>query len=106
MYKKTTIAFVLLCVAAGGMVATADLHDPTRPDTAVAPPVSAPVTRFVVSAILISDDRRVAIVNGQSVTAGDRIGGATVQAIDAHTVALRFQDKIIHARLKLTKVRE
>ena len=106
MFKHIIITSFVLGLAAGSIAAAADLRDPTRPDTAVAPTANAPATRFVVSAIFVSDERRVAIVNGKMVTAGDRIGGATVRAIDAHSVTLRYQNKTIHARLLSTKVRK
>ena len=77
------------------------LRDPTRP-YAVAP-VAAPttagagavtkVTRFSVTAILVSEKRRVAIVNGQQVSEGDQVDGATVVEILAHSLRLNLRGK-------------
>lgn len=81
------------------------LRDPTRPYAAapVAEPtgarVIAKVTRFSVSAILVSEKRRVAIVNGKRVSEGDKVDGATVVKILADRLQLDLQGKEITTRL-------
>ncbi|NNF15767.1 MAG: hypothetical protein HKN70_03415 [Gammaproteobacteria bacterium] len=106
MCNKLIILFLVCAFTAVGTSSAAELHDPTRPDNAIVAPIGEPVARFVVSAIFVSDNRRVAIVNGKTVTTGDRIGSATVRAIDTHSVKLHYRNKIIHTRLELAKVRE
>ena len=54
--------------------------DPMRPDTLQGVAVSAPA-RYRVNSIIVSDERRIAIVNGRRVGVGDSIGGATVVSI-------------------------
>lgn len=75
------------------------LGDPTRPY--FEPPVGASQTTFLkVSAIFISKDRRVAIVNGQRVVVGDQIGGASVVEILSDKLRFDFQGKEITAGLR------
>lgn len=73
-------------------------RDPTRPYTAAERRASA-APRFVVNAIIVSDDRRVAIVNGRRVSVGSSLGGATVIAIDKHQLILDIGGKRITAGL-------
>ncbi len=80
------------------------LRDPTRPWSArsVAPVGSVTatgVTGFRVTAIFTSEKRRIAIVNGQRVSEGDRVNGATVVEILADDIRLDFNGKTITARV-------
>ena len=69
------------------------LEDPMRPY------VPAPGTRTEiedaprVSAILISESRRVAVIDGRSYRVGDRFNGARITRIDAKSVHLRRDDR-------------
>lgn len=89
------MALVVFCAALGTAAAYADdrplPRDPTQPygrTTAAAPGVpSGP--RFTLTAVLISSERRVAIVNGKPYLQGDRVGGAEIVRIDANAVHLR-----------------
>lgn len=74
------------------------LRDPTRPYTA-RQPSAATAPRFVVNAIIISPERRVAIVNGRRVNVGDSIGNATVVAIEKEEMILEVDGKRITAGL-------
>ena len=65
------------------------LRDPTRPFSVPALAASSHAT-FVVSAIFISADRRVAIVNGLRVTEGDEVDGAIVVKIQADGLRLNL----------------
>ena len=87
------LAGALLALAPG--VFAQALVDPTRP------PDAAPVLGSVASAdaarprlqsVLISNrpgGRRLAVIDGRSVRAGDRVGGAVVVSIGEASVALR-----------------
>ena len=83
------------------------LRDPTRPYSAkpVAEPTTvkgiatAKATRFSVSAILVSQKRRVAIVNGKRVSEGDQVDGATVVKILADRLRLDLDGKEFTTRL-------
>ncbi len=70
------------------------LRDPTRPYSRTPVVVmSARDTSFRVTAIFISEKRRVAIVNGQQVSEGDQVDGATVVEILAHSLRLNLRGK-------------
>ena len=72
------------------------LRDPTRPYSGkpvVVPAKAARAAMFSVTAILVSEKRRVAIVNGQQVSEGDQVDGATVVEILAHSLRLNLRGK-------------
>ncbi len=102
-YSILTLAVVLLVVP---ILANAQetLRDPTRPWSArsVAPVgtvTATGVTGFRVTAIFTSEKRRIAIVNGQRVSEGDRVDGATVVEILTDDLRLDFNGKTITARV-------
>jgi len=68
-----------------------ELVDPMRPNGTGAAPVRARAPQWRVESILVSASRRVAVVNGQAVAIGDRVGGARVVAIEPYEVELEFQ---------------
>ncbi len=83
------------------------LRDPTRPYSAGPVVVAArAVTTFRVTAILMSEKRRVAIVNGQRVSEGDRVDGATVVEILADSLRLNLHGKELTARLPPDGIRQ
>ncbi|MDZ7642972.1 MAG: general secretion pathway protein GspB [Woeseiaceae bacterium] len=80
-----------MALAATGMAA--ELRDPTRPGGA--DPVadsSEPSAAIRVSAVFISGERRVAVINGQRLRIGDTIAGATVRSIDRNSVGFARGD--------------
>ena len=74
------------------------LRDPTRPYS-VPPFVPSRATTFNVSAIFVSQQRRIAIVNGQRVTVGDHVDGATVLEILRDRLRLNLHGKAVTTRL-------
>lgn len=88
--RAPLVIAVLLAVAGGGTVAAPDIaSDPMRPDTLRSVSASAPA-RYRVNAIIVSDERRIAIVNGQRVGIGESIGEATVVSISRAEVVLEI----------------
>lgn len=101
----------------GGMALAADeeFRDPTRP-----PDVSAPtaqgdqgtVTReWILSSVVVSGERRTAILNGQRIAPGDEIGGATVLEVSTAGVTLklgtqRFTVPVVRAVKTKSSMRE
>ncbi len=75
------------------------LRDPTRPYSGkpgipgIPEVMPARASKFSVTAILVSEKRRVAIVNGQHVSEGDQVDGATVVEILAHSLRLNLRGK-------------
>lgn len=92
---------VIVCVLSGAPgpgFANEVLQDPTRPyvaggRTMVASP------NFTVNAIIVSSERRVAIVNGRRVGVGGLIDGAKVISIDKEKLILEKDGKRITAAL-------
>lgn len=92
--------FSIAFVAAGMLLAPAaesaePMRDPTRPTRVQEP---APVQRdraLTVSAVFVSGDRRIAIVNGQRVREGDAINDVIVSKIEADKVSFLRNKKIL-----------
>ncbi|WP_145924870.1 MSHA biogenesis protein MshK [Syntrophotalea acetylenivorans] len=93
---------------------TASLPDPTRPPQRFVEPAAsgdAPSKGLQLGSILIAPQRRVAVINGRPLSAGDRISGAKVVAIEPGQVRLRrggrdFVLKLLPKRPKVTAVAE
>jgi len=72
------------------------LVDPTRPadfNTGIGETDETAEEGHVLSAIFVSQDRRVAVINGQRVQVGDSVAGAEVRAIHNTSVELLVRDK-------------
>lgn len=101
MHKPAILRIVVgttLIVVANLCLGAEFMRDPTRPYTA-RELSAATAPRFVVNAIIISPERRVAIVNGRRVKVGDSIGNATVIAIEKEKMVLDLNGKRITAHL-------
>lgn len=68
--------------------AYAELRDPTRPPDFISKKLGKGVATWALTSILISKDRRIAVVNGQVVHEGDEIASETVISIQPNTVQL------------------
>lgn len=98
------LAFALPLAAAG----EGDRRDPLRPPDYREPEPT--VERFDASAwrlasTLVSDDRRIAVINGQAVRAGDYVGGARVLEIESGRVALDYRGRRFDVRRATAEVR-
>lgn len=92
--------FAVLFVPIGAAADT--LRDPMRPYHArsEAPErLERERQRWALSAVLVSDDRRVAIVNGRAVGEGDRIGRAKVRRIFRRGVELELDGRTVTLKL-------
>jgi hypothetical protein len=92
VFKPLVLACLVLIVGAA-LAAEPAVHDPTEPYRPGAGgaggTAGAPAPRFKLTAVLISPTRRVAIVNGKPLQEGQRVAGAELVKIDAHSVQLR-----------------
>lgn len=86
MNNRWIVLLSLLCLS----TVFADGVDPTRPpDFTSANPESNLVGGvWELGAIFISPQKKIAVINGQSVKVGDRIQGATVFSIEPNVVQL------------------
>ncbi len=100
MRNHFPILIMAAVVLLGPLLVHADdiLRDPTRPFSVPALAATRNAT-FVVSAIFVSEDRRVAIVNGRRVTEGDEVDGAIVVKIQTDGLRLNLGGLAIEARL-------
>lgn len=107
--KKTLLAGLAPLLLMGcAAVYAAPLEDPTRPlgfmgKEGESKADQAPV--WIVTSILISGERRIAIVNGQAASQGDMVGDAKVVSISATAVTLRdslgaFSVKLLPTQIK------
>ena len=78
----------LIAGAAAGRVFAGDLRDPMRPAGAPAASRPAPVRTLKLEGV-IAGEKRVAIVNGRLVRAGDSVAGARILEVFAN--GLRFE---------------
>lgn len=90
------LAACALGVAAPGEASAQALHDPTRPPAQFLDPAStaeggAPANSGL-QTIMISKRRRVAMINGELVKAGDKVGEAVVERIGDSEVILKQSD--------------
>jgi MSHA biogenesis protein MshK len=79
------------------LLAEASAVDPTRPPTPAEiaawlrgeqVEASAAPTVFQLQSVLLSDQRRIAVINGQRLSVGDEVDGARVKEINAGRVVL------------------
>ena len=63
-----------------------ELRDPTRPPTAIITAKHAEEHKPQVSAVFVSNTRRIAIFNAQPVRAGDTVGIYHIDEVGAHGV--------------------
>ncbi len=91
-FPSVALLLVPLLLVGGESHAQDPFRDPTRPYSAPEAINAAPA-RFAVNAIINSDKRRLAIVNGRRVGVGDSIDGAVVQTIGTREVVLLIGDR-------------
>jgi hypothetical protein len=91
----------LIAAVAAGRVFAGDLRDPMRPAGAPSAVRPAPVHSLKLEGV-IAGEKRVAIVNGRLVRAGDTVAGARILEILAHAVRYERAGKIQTLTLAVT----
>lgn len=84
---------VMLSAPAGALAADDALQDPFMPpgwNEPAAPAETIDTSAWRLESTLTSNGRRVAIINGRAVRAGDRVDGARVLGIDGGRVRLAY----------------
>jgi MSHA biogenesis protein MshK len=105
MVKRLKLLRICVAAVLTGQIAFAlaeDLPDPTRPpsELAVAPAAAAAAAAGpVLQSVLISSERKSAIISGKTVGIGDRYGDAQVVGIGEGEVVLKSGNKLHTLRL-------
>ena len=103
MFKKWFGRALLALVAAGVLASYSyGLSDPTQPSQYRA---AAKRVSLKLESVLVSDVRKVAVINGQVLAKGETIGGAEVVSIDKDKVRLRKSGKTISLTLEHPEIR-
>lgn len=99
-YISVKIA-ISIYICLWGTIAYAEMRDPTKP-----PMVASVVARngFTLTAIMISSDKKVAVINNKVVHVGDDIDNATVKAIYDNTVELESPSGSFNLTLMNTSI--
>lgn len=83
-----------------------NVQDPMRPPNFSESKASTKAPDWKVAEILISDERRVAIINDTPVQPGDRINGARVVSIAPSHVTLSYKNKTFKRYLSRIPVKQ
>lgn len=97
---KRLIGLALL--ACTGLAGAQQLGDPTRPTALdeVEPAARAETgPRWRLQSTLVADSRRLAVINGRTVAAGDRIDGAVVREVRQEGVTLEIDGRRVELRM-------
>jgi hypothetical protein len=87
--RNLALLLVLSALLCGIALAdAAEFIDPMRPITKGRLKSAPEQTTYVVTAIFVSADRRVAVINGHSAAVGERVDGAWIRRIEPHAVYL------------------
>lgn len=107
--SKNFYFMVVLCIATVS-VAQEQVADPTKPLNFSAGTMAAGDTKETIqlTSILISSDRKVAIINGQVLAESQTVKGigALVKRIDADAVTLQQNGKVWRVALNNTVIRK
>lgn len=109
MIHRPVISAVLVMSLYFPAMSNAQLEDPMRPPAYQQLPASVTASSenlWALSSILISPDRRVAVINGQTVHVGDRLGESVVTRIEPSSVKLKSKGREITVSLlpKIVKI--
>jgi len=87
------IVFALACAAASTTAGAQAMRDPTRPPSMTrGGSGKAEASGWILQSVLISPERRYAIINGEVVPIGGSIAGAELVAVAPEHVTLRTQE--------------
>lgn len=99
MFKWMIAVLVSALMALPGQAES--LRDPTEPPQPTrAPQPAQPQLDLSLDSILISDNRRVAVINGQSASTGDSVDNARVRRIEADRVLVEINGTTRTLRLE------
>lgn len=102
LMRHSPILAALLCVLTASTAAAQALRDPTRPPPAAGTKSAAgriEQSGWILQSVLISPERRYAIINGEVVGLGGSIAGAELVAVAEERVTLRTREGLRVVRL-------
>jgi MSHA biogenesis protein MshK len=106
--RHTSVLLAVLCTAVASTAVAQALRDPTRPPAASAIGRAGKTEQsgWILQSVLISPERRYAIINGEVVPLGGSIAGAELVAIAAERVTLRTRDglRVVHLFPDVTRL--
>lgn len=105
MYKSCAAA-VAIALMPTGVAGAQALDDPTRPTALeVVEEQLAERSQWRLQSTLLADTRRLAVINGKTVSEGERVDGARLLQVQADRVTLLFEGERIVLRLTETQVK-
>ncbi len=107
--RHPSVLPAVLCMAVASTAVAQGLRDPTRPPpaaSAIAGAGKAEQSGWILQSVLISPERRYAIINGEVVPLGGSIAGAELVAVAAERVTLRTRDglRVVHLFPDVTRL--
>jgi MSHA biogenesis protein MshK len=106
--RHASIPFAVVCMAVVSTAVAQELRDPTRPPALSAIGVAGKTEQsgWILQSVLISPERRYAIINGEVVPLGGSIAGAELVAVAAERVTLRTRDglRVVHLFPDVTRL--
>ena len=108
LMRSAPILLAVICTAAASTVVAQALRDPTRPRAASAKEMTGRTGQsgWILQSVLISPERRYAIINGEVVAVGGSIAGAELVAVAAERVTLRTAEglRVVHLYPDVTRL--
>ena len=106
--RRTSILLTAGWMAVASTAVAQALRDPTRPPaaSAIGGAGKAEQSGWILQSVLISPERRYAIINGEVVPLGGSIAGAELVAVAAERVTLRTRDglRVVHLFPDVTRL--
>ncbi len=96
LMRHLTLGFALACMAGSSFAAAEGLRDPTRPPSASAKGATErrESSGWHLQSVLISPERRYAIINSEVVAIGGAVSGAQLLAVAPEQVTLRTREGV------------
>ena len=106
--RRISILLAVVCMAAASTAVAQALRDPTRPPAASAKGIAGKTEQsgWILQSVLISPERRYAIINGEVVPVGGSVAGAELVAIAEERVTLRTPEglRVVHLFPDVTRL--
>ncbi|MBC8007024.1 MAG: hypothetical protein H7X76_03140 [Prolixibacteraceae bacterium] len=106
--RHTSILAAMICAVTASTAAAQTLRDPTRPPALSAKGAGGKIEQsgWILQSVLISPERRYAIINGEVVPIGGSIAGAELVAVAAERVTLRTREglRVVHLFPDVTRL--